>query len=78
MRVHILFTTPLFQMFLVPFPSLGLSMDDLVQRDSHYYKKFTDVSFDGEIDEELKRGLLNNSTKEGTGFWSNILFDRRF
>ena len=52
-------------MSLVSFPSWGLTMDDLVERDDLYYKKFTDVPFTGEIDEGLKRGNFKNGRKEG-------------
>ena len=60
-----LFIIPLVLMSLVSFPSWGLTMDDLVQRDDLYYKKFTDVPFTGEIDEGLERGNFNNGKKDG-------------
>ena len=46
--------------------SEGLSMDDLVERNGLYYKKFTDVPFTGEIS-----GLETGSFKKGekTGKW---------
>ena len=66
MRVHILFIIPLVLMSLVSFPSWGLTMDDLVQRDGLYYKKFTDVPFTGEIDEGLERGNFKKGKQEGT------------
>ena len=50
---------------MVSFPSWGLTMDDLVQRDDLYYKKFTDVPFTGEIDEGLVRGNFKNGRQEG-------------
>ena len=46
-----LFIIPLVLMSLVSSPSWGLSMDDLVERDGLYYKKFTDVPFIVEIDD---------------------------
>lgn len=64
-----LFTIPLVLMSLVSFPSWGLSMDDLVQREGLYYQKFTDVPFTGEVDEGLKRGSIINGKKEGS--WKN-------
>ena len=53
-------------MSLVSFPSWGLSMDDLVEREGLYYQKFTDVPFTGEIDEELKRGNYKEGQRDGT------------
>lgn len=49
-----LFIIPLVLMPLVSFPSWGLTMDDLVQRDGLYYEKVTDVPFTGDIDEGLE------------------------
>lgn len=46
-----LFIIPLVLMSLVSSPSWGLSMDDLVERDGLYYKKFTDVPVIVEIDD---------------------------
>ena len=40
-------------------------MDDLVERDGLFYKKFTDAPFTGEIDEGLKRGSFKNGEQEG-------------
>ena len=57
---------PLVLMCLVSFPSWGLTMDDLVQREGLYYQKFTDVPFTGEIDEGLERGNFKNGKTEGT------------
>ena len=45
-----LFIIPLVLMSLLSLPSWGLTMDDLVEREGIYYKKFTDVPFTGEID----------------------------
>ena len=60
-------------MSLVSFPSWGLTMDDLVERDGLYYQKFTDVPFTGEIDEGLKRGNFKNGKFEGIWikYWDN-------
>ena len=44
------------------------TIDNLVQRDGLYYKKFTDVPFTGKVD-----GQFNGSIKNGKryGFWRN-------
>ena len=39
-------------------------MDDLVQRDGRYYKKFTEVPFTGET-EGLDQGRFKNGKREG-------------
>ena len=62
-----LFIMPLVLMSLVSSPSWGLSMDDLVIRESLWNKKFNDVPFTGEIDEGLERGSYKNGKREG--FW---------
>ena len=49
---------------LISFPSLGETMDDLVERDGLYYKKFSDVPFTGEIEDEYQ-GYMNNGKKAG-------------
>ena len=36
------------------FPSFGETMDDLVEREGLYYKKFTDVPFTGQVEENLR------------------------
>ena len=41
-------------------------MDDLVQRESLYYQKFTSTPFNGEIDQGLQRGSIKNGKKEGS------------
>lgn len=56
---------PLVLMSLVSFPSWGLTMDDLVQREGLYYKKFTDVPFTGVVDKGLYRGLIKEGQMEG-------------
>ena len=60
------FIIPLVLMSMVSFPSWGLTMDDLVQRDGLYYQRFTDVPFTGEIDEGLARGSFDSGKKKGT------------
>ena len=40
-------------------------MADLVERDGLTYKKFTDVPFTGEVDEELWQGDYKNGKQEG-------------
>ena len=41
------------------------TMDDLVERDGLYYKKFTDVPFTGEITDKTTQGTFRNGEKEG-------------
>ena len=72
LSMRTIFIIPLVLMSLVSFPSWGLSMDDLVQREGVYYKKFTDVPFTGEIDEGLERGLFKKGKKEGSWIFYNI------
>ena len=36
------------------FPSFCGTMDDLVEREGLYYKKFTDVPFIGQVEENLR------------------------
>ena len=61
-----LFIIPLVLMSLVSFPSWGLTLGDLVQRDGLYYKKFTDVPFTGKIDDGLERGNYKSGRREGS------------
>ena len=42
-------------------------MDDLVEREGIYYKKFTDVPFTGKVDEGLVRGSFKDGKREG--YW---------
>ena len=62
---HIL-TSVVFVVLLFPALALGeeVTMDDLVERDGVYYKKFTDVPFSGKV---TGRGLgqIKNGEKEG-------------
>jgi antitoxin component YwqK of YwqJK toxin-antitoxin module len=55
---------PFILMSLVALPSWGETMDDLVQRDGIYYKKFSDVPFTGEI-KGLDRGKLKDGKFHG-------------
>ena len=49
-------------MSLVSFPSWGETMDDLIERDNVYYKKFSDVPFTGKVTGETQ-GYLNKGIK---------------
>ena len=40
-------------------------MDDLVEREGTYYKKFSDVPFTGQV-EGIVQGSLRNGLREGT------------
>ena len=53
--------------------SVGWSevMDDLVKRDGLYYKKYTDVPFNGKITGKEFQGLIKNGEKEG--LWRSYL-----
>ena len=46
-------------------PSFAESMDDLVERDGLYYKKFTDVPFTGKIESKLMKGSMKNGKPVG-------------
>jgi antitoxin component YwqK of YwqJK toxin-antitoxin module len=52
-------------MSLVSFPSWGLTMDDLVEREGIFYKEFSDVPFTGEVDEGWVKGSFVNGMAEG-------------
>lgn len=41
------------------------TMSDLIWKDGIYYKKFSDLPFNGKIDGDIK-GLFKNGKKEGT------------
>ena len=47
-------------------------MDDLVQREGTYYKKFTDVPFTGQV-EGKQQGSFKNGLREGSwvSYWEN-------
>jgi antitoxin component YwqK of YwqJK toxin-antitoxin module len=53
-------------MSLVSFPSWGLTLEDLVQRDGLTYQKFTSTPFSGEVE-----GIWSGSYKKGKreGYW---------
>ena len=59
-------------MSLVSFSSWGETMDDLVQREGVYYKKFSDVPFTGKV-EGSNQGNIKNGKKEGPwlSYYSN-------
>ena len=59
---------PMVLMSLVSFPSWGLTIDDLVEREGIYYKKFSNVPFNGEI-EGKSQGEFQNGKRDG--FWIN-------
>ena len=60
-RIHV----PILLLTLL-FPSLayGVTMEDLVQRDGLYYKKFTDVPFTGKTTGKIQ-GSFKNGKKHG-------------
>ena len=47
-------------------------MDDLVERESTYYKKFSDVPFTGEVEGQIQ-GSIKYGKKEGywVSYWPN-------
>jgi len=64
---------PFIVMSLVASPSWGETLDDLVERDGLYYKKFSDVPFTGEIKTKEANGWIKDGRKEGywTEYFSN-------
>ena len=54
------------------FPSFGETMDDLVEREDIYYKKFSDVPFTGNV-EGKKQGSFEDGLEEGlwSSYWNN-------
>ena len=55
------FRFPFLLIFLfISTASLAESMDDLVERDGLFYKKFSDVPFTGKIDEQTHKGSMKN------------------
>ena len=44
-------------------------MDDLVQREGLYYKKFTEVPFTGEITGQMLQGQFESGKEEGSQVW---------
>jgi antitoxin component YwqK of YwqJK toxin-antitoxin module len=59
-----LLTLPLILLSLISFPSWGETMDDLVERDGIYYKKFSDVPFTGGV-EGLDQGFMREGIRVG-------------
>ena len=53
-------------MSLVSFPSWGLTLDDLVERGGLYYKKFSDVPFTDQVNEERRKGSIKNGQYDGS------------
>ena len=43
------------------------TMEDLIWRDGNYYKKFSDVPFNGKVNGDIK-GLIKNGKKKEHGF----------
>ena len=50
---------------LFPSLALGETMDDLVETNGLYYKKFTDVPFTGKIAGKYHQGSIKNGKKDG-------------
>ena len=67
-----LFIILLVLMSLVSFSSWGETMNDLVQREGTYYKKFSDVPFTGKV-EGRDQGNIKNGKLEGPwiSYYSN-------
>ena len=63
-----LFILPLVLTSLVSFPGWGLTYQDLVEREGLWYKKFTDVHFNGKISAEDYQGNYKNGKKDGSWF----------
>ena len=67
------FSFPLLLILLsLSFPSVGETMDDLVEREGIYYKKFSDVPFTGKV-EGKKQGSFEDGLEEGlwSSYWNN-------
>ena len=54
----------LFIILSLSIPSLGETMDDVVQREGLIYKKFTDIPFTGEV-EGNEQGSIKNGKRDG-------------
>lgn len=50
---------------LVSLPSWSLSIDDLVGRDGVAYEKFSNIPFNGKVDEGLERGTIKDGRRQG-------------
>ena len=70
MMRHIL-TSMVFVVLLFPSLALGeeVTLEDLVEREGIYYKKFTDVPFTGEITDQMLQGQFKNGKEEGSRVW---------
>ena len=55
---------PLVLVSLVATPCWGLTMDDLVEREGLFYKKFTDVPFTGVV-KGKEQGRFKDGRKDG-------------
>ena len=59
-----IFIIPLLLISLVSFPSWGVSMDDLIEREGRYFQKFTIKPFTGEVS-GIESGKIENGKKVG-------------
>ena len=59
--VHLIF-------FFLSLPSFAETMNDLVEREGLFYKKFTDVPFTGEVNGKAQ-GSFKDGKREGSWFW---------
>jgi hypothetical protein len=59
-------------MSFISSPSWSETINDLVQREGTYYKKFTDVPFTGQVGGK-NQGSIKNGKKEGywVSYWPN-------
>ena len=67
---HIL-ASILLMVFLFPSLALGeeVAMEDLVEREGIYYKKFTTVPFTGKVTGQMLQGQFKNGKEEGSRVW---------
>jgi antitoxin component YwqK of YwqJK toxin-antitoxin module len=58
---------------LLSSPSWSVTIDDLVERNGLYYKKFTDVPFSAKVTGGSRQGSFKNGKKEGAWvrYWEN-------
>ena len=61
-------STALLALSLTVSGAFATSMDDLVERDGLYYKKFTETPFTGKVDEGREQGKLRRGKREGPWF----------
>ena len=57
--------TALLALSLTASGAFATSMDDLVERDGVYWKKFTETPFTGKLDEGREQGKLKRGKREG-------------